>query len=268
MSETEFRMVFDGEGATRRHARTECAEYVAYYAGPRGSERLVRMAFNNGQVKLFEGARGMEHKVQTQYPNGTSRTYDGPPGQERRVEARFTDGTVKRYGGARGSEHVEQVKFSDGQVVCYEGPAGCERKVQVRFPGGQRELYAGPKGQERLVDTFTEEEVAAILNEDWSEAPAPPPVPPSLNASFALDRAMQAMARAFANGLERVGVQGAPQVARVAVPRPGGTAASESRKRKLSTTMQVLEGLNDDGHCNEHAYKQMADQLMKLYAEE
>ena len=57
MSETEYRMVYDGEHATRRHVRTECADYVASYAGPRGSERLVRMAFNNGQVKLFEGAR-------------------------------------------------------------------------------------------------------------------------------------------------------------------------------------------------------------------
>ena len=261
MSETEYRMVFDGEDATRRHVRTECADYVASYAGPRGSERLVRMAFNNGQVKLFEGARGMEHKVQTLYPNGTSRTYSGPSGQERRVEARFADGTVKRYGGVRGSEFVNQIKFADGRKVYFEGPSGHERKVQVRFPDGRRELYVGPKGQERLVDTFTEEEVALFLSEDAPEEPPPPPVPPpSLHSSFSLDRAMQAMAQAFAHGLERMGMQGGP--------RPGDSADSESRKRKLSTTMEVLEGLNHDGHCNEHAYKQMADQLMKLYAQE
>ncbi len=263
MSELEYRMFFDGEDATRRHVRTVCAEYVASYAGPRGSERLVRMEFNNGQVKHFEGARGMEHKVQTQYPNGTSRTYSGPSGQERRVEARFADGTVKRYGGARGSEFVNQIKFADGRKVYFEGPAGHERKVQVRFPDGRRELYMGSKGQERLVDTFTEEEIAIFLNDDAPEEPAAPPVPPvppSLASSFSLDRAMHAMAQAFAHGLERMGVQGGP--------RPENSSDSESRKRKLSASMQVLEGLSEDGHCNEHAYKQMADQLMKLYAQE
>ena len=278
----ELRMPDDGE--------------LQIHAGERGQERKVKVFRASGGARVahqhFEGDPGAERKVATRFFRNNGRddgsttvmetewVFAGEKGNERKVREvehfgrwvgdRWYPGrVVLSYTGPRKNEWLEFVVAECGTREMHErcglcsihrpsGAAEYYRQIdhgdengrrrtldECRFPDGRRCFYRGLPGREAL---------ARECFPDGTEV--------SYRGEKNHERIVKRLDGATKHVYKYAGTRGCEHVVGVQAPKSEMRAEQRGAVRNAYDELEIL---SEDGHCNEHAFNQLAKRLKSIH---